>query len=112
MSVSSHSGWFLSAFMQKWRKRETNIDTSNFSELEYFFMSLICFSVSLAFFKSLSLGSHFPNAVPEGMNESNLALSTRVESKTSLYKSKKFFSFWPSICVAIVNCERRPCLLF
>jgi len=112
LSVSSHSGWFLSALRQKCRKREINIDTSNFSELEYFFMSLICFSDSLAFFKSLSLGSHVPNAVPGGINESNLALRTRVESKTSLYKSKKFFSFWSSICVAIVKCERRFCLLF
>ena len=105
LSVSSQSGCFVFALRQKCRKRDINIDTSNFSELEYFFMSLIWFSDSLAFFKSLSLGSHVPNAVPGGINESNLALRTRVESKTSLYKSKKFFSFWPSFCVSIVKCK-------
>ena len=111
LSVSSHSGLFSSALRQKWRKRDINIDTSNFSELEYFFMSLICVSDSLAFFKSLSPGSQVLNAVPGGMNESNLALRTRVESKTSLYNSQKFISFWFFICVAIVKCKRRSCFL-
>jgi len=105
LSVSLHSGWFLSSLRQNCRKRDINIDKSNFSELEYFFMCLIWFSDILAFLKSLSLGSHVPNAVPGGMNESNLALRTRVESNTSLYKSKKFFSFWPNISVSIVKCK-------
>jgi len=100
-SVSSQSGWVLSALRQTCRKREINIDLSNFSEFEYFFISLICFSDSFAFFKSLSLGSHVCSVVPGGINESSFALRTRADSKTSLYTSKKFLSCWPSICAAI-----------
>jgi len=101
-SVSSQSGWFLSALRQKCRKREINIDMSNLSEFEYFFISRICLSDSFAFFKSLSLGIHVFSVVPGGINESNLALRTRADSKTSLYNSKKFLSRRSSIFAAIL----------
>jgi len=60
-------------------------------------------SDSLAFLKSLSLGSHACKVVPKGTNESNLALRTRVESSTSLWSCKKFLSFLPSDDAAILE---------